>query len=103
MARAKQSRRIARTWATVLGEAAGIDAVDDSLLYCQQENADQGNEAELTRHDLLATIAGHCVSWCEPAINAGAAQIDHCPKGYEDHYYRAYQVGAVARVLKLAD
>ena len=98
MARAKQSRRIARTWAALLGEAAGIDAVDDFRVSALMNGDDDAEASE----SLLATIASDQLGWDESASNAGAAKIDHCPKGYEDHYYEAYQTAAVAYVLELA-
>lgn len=93
MAHAKQARRIARQWAKILGTAAGIEAVDDFA----QGDIGEGRDAD----ELTATITGRYASWDGPAIQAGAAQIDRCPTGYEHAYYEAYQAGAVARVHEL--
>ena len=93
MAHAKQARRLAAQWATILGTAAGIDAVDDFA----QGDSGEGREAD----ELLETIADDQLGWDESAIQAGAAELDHCPKGYEHAYYEAYQASAVARVLEL--
>ena len=99
MAHAKQARRAARQWATILGAAAGIEEVDDFASVCEWR--DEGRFAPPNADELLATIAPGQLGWDEGAISAGAAELDRCPKGCEQAYYRAYQAGAVARVYEL--
>jgi hypothetical protein len=95
MSHARQSRRLARTWAETLGSASGVAAVEDWVF--QSELAD----VEVTARELLSTIAPGTIGWDEPAINADAARYDRCPRGSEHLYYVAYERAAVARVREL--
>lgn len=105
MSHARQNRRLARETARRLGAAAGAEAVEDFANTGGHELVD-GYEvpgAPATADDLLATIAPHQESWDCGAINAGAAEVDHCPRGFESAYYEAYEQSARATVLRLAE
>lgn len=94
MSHARQCRCIARTFAALLGAAAGVDAVNDFA------TGGGGCDEPPTAADLYATLRS---SWDAPAIDAGAARIDRCPVGYEGVYYDAYESAARAQVRRLAD
>jgi hypothetical protein len=96
MGKAKQNRRIARSWAERLGTTAGVEAVD---AYVVDE---QVRGVEDLRASLLATIAPGQPDWDEGAAEVGEAEIDGCPSGYDLNYYAAYGMAARARVLELA-
>jgi len=105
MSHARQTRRIARVHAARLGAAAAILAVEDFAQTGGFVEID-GYEvpgAEASSDDLLATIAPGQLGWDEAAINAGAAEIDRCPKGFEEAYYAAYELCARATVRRLAE
>ncbi len=89
MARARQARRLARTWAATLGYEAGADAVDSFASEL---------DATTRTGELLFTISDGAMPWDEPARNAHAAQLCQCPKGFEEVFYCAYVEGAHERV-----
>lgn len=95
MARAKQARRLARTWATALGTTSGIAEVDAYLLDEQIRNPEN--------FDVMESLRGlsRLGSWDEGALSAGAARFDGCPAGFEDTYYAAYDRAACERVREL--
>ena len=96
MSKARQSRQLAATWARTLGGRAGVGAVDDFA------SGGPCGDHEPDAHELLATIARGSLGWDEAAIQAGCAEIDRCPKGFEQAYYEAYELAARARVVELA-
>ena len=95
MAKAKQNRRLARSWAARLGAAAGVSCVhayivDEEILLWPD-------------FDRAASLSGldREGSWDTPAIDADAAGIDGCPRGFEGAYYEAYDRAACAHVREL--
>lgn len=74
MARARQNRRLAKTWAARLGTADGIEAVDDFVFGVP---ADGDWVAEL-----LATVAPGQLGWDEGAAQANTAELSGCPAGF---------------------
>jgi hypothetical protein len=101
MSRARQNRRLARSFASRLGAAAGALAVEDFAQTAGTEEIDDYavDGCAASAEDLRATVSG---SWDGPAIGAGAAQIDGCPKGFEAAYYAAYEAAAVRAVETMA-
>lgn len=96
MSNADKSRRLARTWARILGSSAGADAVVDFA------SGGGACEPAPSSAEMLATIAPGQADWDEGAINARAAQVDGCPAGCEGVYYAAYAAEARATVVRLA-
>lgn len=88
MSHARQSRRLARSFAAMLGAAAGADAVNDFATGAEPPTA----------AEFRSTLRG---SWDEPAINAGSARLDRCPVGHDAAYYAAYEHAARAEVTRL--
>jgi len=103
---------MAETWAAVLGASAGTEAVADFAATggrSPEYVTDAAGETHVVYPDYQAATAEELRatllqgSWDEPAINAGAAQIDGCPKGHEDAYYEAYDRASRETVNRLAD
>lgn len=98
MSRARQSRRLARATAARLGFADGpadVDAfvVDEEISHAHEEF----DKAEALRG------LDRPGAWDESAINARAAELAGCPKGFEDVYYAAYDRSARARVREILE
>jgi DNA (cytosine-5)-methyltransferase 1 len=76
----------------MLGELAGAEAADQFA-----DNFD----AKTRTGELEYFSTDPSFVWDEPARNANAHRFDRCPKGFEDHYYAAYETAARERVLEL--
>jgi len=109
MSRAKQQRRIARTWARALGTACGTEDVDifanEELIRVEERFVTQGidyEEPDLQlglKKALRATIAPGQTDWDEGAAQADVAGMVGCPQGYELEFYAAYGQAAYDRVV----
>jgi hypothetical protein len=93
MARARQTRRLARTWAEILGTTSGVADAEDFAMGVSGEGRTAQELRDVSRPG----------SWDEGAINAGCANLDGCPAGFEDAYYEAYDRAACERARELAD
>lgn len=95
----RRGRRLCSGCSQAWAERRGAEP-DGCGLVLERETYSEPGEA--TADELLATIARGQESWDTGAINAGAAEIDRCPRGYEKAYYAAYERAAVATVRRLA-
>jgi hypothetical protein len=100
MAHAKQARRIAQQWASILGAASGLvageefvheteAAIADSIALDESEDGDSDRDLESEVQSTLRSVIG--TDWDSSGV---AAQFDRCPKGHESEYWAAYNAAA---------
>jgi hypothetical protein len=93
MAKARQARRIAFTWAQILGAAAGIKAVNafyaiDPLTF-------------RWRASVRESLRNGFSEWARSAFLDRMAERDNCPRGYEHWYYIAFDLAVCIRISEL--